>query len=124
VSKYGLILVMVTGCWRGDVRETTPTTATSEPAPMATDGGAPCVEVANHVRDVMAKSNEGPVAKRAEEYRELIERRCSTDGWSMELKRCLIGAPTLDDTNGCEQLATADQQKALEHDVELMLNAN
>jgi hypothetical protein len=119
-----LILLAVAGCWRGDVRETTPGPSADD-KPLATaQPGAPCAEVASHVRDVMAASNEGPVARRAEQYRELIERRCNTDGWSMELKRCLVGAPTLDDTNGCEQLATPDQQKALEHDVELMLNAN
>ena len=125
MRTYVFAVVMVAGCWRGDGRETTPANSEAEgSATVRVEAGAPCGQVAHHVRNVMAASDEPPVAKRADQYRELIGRRCSEDGWSMELKRCLLGSAKLDDTNGCEQLATPEQQKKLEADVELMLNAN
>jgi len=117
------VLMIVCGCWRGGETSTTP--PNEEPTVRASrPQGAPCEEVADHVREVLGASEDEPLRLRADQLRGVIVRRCAADNWSMELRRCLAGAANIDDTDGCEKLATQEQQDALEHDVELTENAD
>jgi hypothetical protein len=123
--RLSLVLVLLVGCWRNTGNETTP-----EPEPDPTvevprrDKGASCGAVGENVRRIVGTSPDDSLAKRADQIARVVVDRCAIDTWSMELRRCLAGAKTLDDSDGCEKLATPAQQDALEHEIEMMENAD
>ena len=122
-AMRALMLLALCGCWRGgETTETTPAGETSVAAPR--EQGASCSEAADNVRSILTASAVEDLRSRADQIRTAMIRRCAQDKWSMELRRCLTGAPTLDATDGCEQLATPEQQAALEQEVKLMENAD
>jgi hypothetical protein len=86
--------------------------------------GASCEEVAAHSREILRAGTDENLSRRADQIANVIITRCTAAAWSIELRRCLAGAKTVDDTDGCESLATEAQQEALERDVELMEDAD
>jgi hypothetical protein len=106
------LLIALAGCWRGgetDAEE--PTSARAK--------GATCEEVGLNALEVLIHADDRQLAARAMPLRDLVQRRCTADGWSIELRRCVAAAKTLDDGNLCKQLATPQQQTAFQHDVEV-----
>ena len=110
------LIVLATSCWRGNANEP------AEPAPEAAEvKGASCEQSAQNAHDVIAKAEDEQLAARAAPLQAIVLRRCQTDGWSMELRRCVAGATTVDDATTCDKLATKPQRDAFAHDVELMV---
>ncbi len=121
-----LLLSLVAACWRNTGNETAVVNGIpeeSQPAPRR-DKGATCGEVGENVRRIVSTAPDESLAKRADQIARVVIERCGADRWSMELRRCLTGAKTLDDSDGCERLATPEQQDALEHEIEMMENAD
>ena len=102
-------------CWRG-----TGEPEAEEPAAPRVKG-ATCEEVGLNVLDVVLHAEDKELAARAMQLRSVIERRCAADAWSIELRRCVVGAKSVEDGRACETLATPEQRKAFAHDVEVMI---
>jgi len=121
-----IALVLVAGCWRGG-SDTTPDPLSNDEsgsgAPVR-ERGASCDEVSANVRVLIDGSTQDDLKPRAAQIAMVVERRCREDGWSMELRRCIAGAKQLNDTDGCEKLATEEQSKKLDDDIKLEENAN
>lgn len=83
--------------------------------------GASCVEVGKNMTLVVGRAENAKLAERARAFGDVIERHCGLDAWSMELRRCLVGAKLLDDMSMCEQLATDEQRRKLGDAIELMI---
>lgn len=111
-----LIVAVLCGCWRGSAEP-----AAVEPSPRARRKGATCTEVGANVERMLARGGDADLAARATPMRGAVERRCAEDGWSVELRRCIAGARTAEDANGCETLATDAQREAFEHELEVMV---
>lgn len=111
--RLSLLLVLaLAGCWRGGVE------AAEEPAPARVTG-ATCDEASANAQRVIAASEDRDLAARAAPLAEIVRRRCGVDGWSMELRRCVTGAPVFADLDGCEKLATEPQRAKLQRDIEV-----
>jgi hypothetical protein len=111
-----LVIALTLGaCWRGGDDKVV------EPAPTAPQKGASCQQTADNAHAVIAKAEDEQLAARAPALRTIVVRRCELDGWSMELRRCVAGATSVADANTCDKLATAEQKRAFEHDVEVMI---
>lgn len=120
-----IALVLLVGCWRGGDTTTPEPIENDETAQAAArDKGASCGEVAANARLLIEHGTDERLKTRAAQIEMVVARRCGEDGWSMELRRCIAGAKTLDDTDGCEKLATKEQSDKLEHDIEMEENAN
>ncbi|NVB79074.1 MAG: hypothetical protein HOV81_11805 [Kofleriaceae bacterium] len=112
--RLSLVLVLsLAGCWRGGAE------AGAEELPAVRVKGASCDEASDNARKVIAASEDPELAARAEPLAEIVHRRCGVDGWSMELRRCVTGAPTFADLDGCEKLATGQQRAKLQRDIEV-----
>jgi hypothetical protein len=104
---------MLVACWRGGGGET----EAEEPV-RPRQKGASCAEVARNVHDIVAHAQDKELAKRATGLAELVERRCEADGWSMELRRCVAGAKTVEEASACDKLSTKEQRDAFAQDLE------
>lgn len=121
-----LVLTLSVGCWHNTGNETAIVNGVpdeSEPPPTR-EKGATCGEVAENVRRIVAESPKERLAKRADQIARVVVERCGADTWGMELRRCLAGAKNLDDSDGCEKLATPEQNDAFENEIEMMENAD
>lgn len=116
--------MLAAGCWRNTGSETAIVNGVPEESAPAREKGATCEEVGDNVRRIVATSPSESLAKRSDQIARVVIDRCGADGWSMELRRCLTGAKTLDDSDGCEKLATPAQNDALEREIEMMENAD
>lgn len=112
--RLSLLLVLaLAGCWRGSSEA-----GAEEPVAVRVKG-ASCDEASANAQRVIAGSEDKELAARAEPLAGIIRRRCAVDGWSMELRRCVTGAPAFADLDGCENLATEQQRAKLQRDVEV-----
>lgn len=111
-------LILVCACWRGGGASET---EVEEPAPKPRVKGATCAEVARNAHDVVERAEDKELAARATPLGELVERRCDADAWSMELRRCVAGAKTVDDASACDKLSTVAQRDAFARDLEAMI---
>ena len=115
-AAYLIVTFVVASCWRGNASEP------AEPVSEAPEvKGASCEQCAQNAHDVIAKAQDEQLAARAAPLQAIVLRRCKTDGWSMELRRCVAGATTVDDATTCDKLATKPQRDAFAHDVEVMV---
>jgi hypothetical protein len=64
------------------------------------------------------RANDKQLAARAKVLAELVDRRCTADAWSIELRRCVAGAKTVDEATTCDKLATPEQRSAFADDLE------
>jgi hypothetical protein len=112
--RTALLLVVIAACWRGSEP------ATEEPALVQPrQRGATCEQVAANTRTVLAAGKDAELAARADGFGGIVLRRCTADEWSIELRRCVAGAKTVDDTDACRELATEPQRDAFERDLEV-----
>lgn len=109
---------MVCGCSRGGETAKPKT----EPVPVArVTGDATCEQVAEHSHALMMTAgSDEKLRVRADQIAKIVIRRCNADGWSVELRNCLGSAKTPDATERCEDLATEEQEEALEKETELL----
>ena len=107
-------LIVVCACWRGGENEA------EEPGSPRVKG-ATCEEVGLNALEVLLHAQDPEIQKRAMDLRAVVERRCTSDGYSMELRRCLAGAKTIDEGRWCDRLATRQQIDAIAHEVEVMI---
>jgi hypothetical protein len=115
VSRW-LFCLALAACWRGGNAET----EVEEPAPKPRVKGARCDEVGANVEIILERAADKQLAARAKPLREVVERRCDADAWSMELRRCVAGAKTVDDASACDKLSTKAQRDAFAEDLEVM----
>ena len=111
--RAACLLVVLASCWRGGAAET----EAEEPL-RPRQKGATCAEVSRNAHDVVERAEDKQLAARATPLAELVERRCSADGWSIELRRCVTGAKTVDEATTCDKLATDEQRGAFAQDLE------
>ncbi len=114
--RLACLLVVLAACWRGGGGEA----EVEEPAPRPRVKGATCAEVARNAHAVVERAEDKQLAARARPLGELVERRCDADAWSMELRRCVAGAKTVDEASACDKLSTQAQREAFAQDFELM----
>jgi hypothetical protein len=112
VARAWCLLVLLASCWRSSGE-----TEAEEPV-RRREKGASCAEVARNAHAVVERAEDKQLAARATTLAELVERRCAADAWSMELRRCVAGAKTVDEAAACDKLSTKDQRKAFEQDLE------
>jgi hypothetical protein len=110
--RAACLLVVLASCWRGGGE-----TEAEEPV-TPRQKGATCGEVSRNAHDLVERANDKQLAARATVLAELVERRCMGDGWSIELRRCVTGAKTVDEATSCDKLATPEQRNAFAQDLE------
>jgi hypothetical protein len=108
-------LLVVAGCWRGGAE-----TEAEQPTRRRVKG-ATCEQVSGNVHAVVANAEDKELAARAGALRDVVQRRCAADAWSIELRRCVASATTVDDARTCDNLATQQQRDAFADDVEVMI---
>jgi hypothetical protein len=114
MSKLIACLIVIAACWRGG-SQTEP--EVEEPVRPRVKG-ATCTEVARNARDVVERAADKQLAARATPLGELVQRRCEADAWSMELRRCVTAAKTVEEATECDELATDEQRNAFAADLE------
>jgi len=81
-------------------------------------GGAPplqpasppsCAVAAEHVRQLI-----GPERPRAGKIRDVLATRCDQDGWSAEVRACVVSTVSLSKPQHCKAMLTPDQHEALD----------
>ena len=107
--------LVLCACWRGSGEP-----EADEPAAPRVKG-ATCEEVGLNVLEVVLHAEDKELAARAMSLRAVVERRCAADAWSIELRRCVTGAKSVEDGRTCDKLATQQQRDAFAHDVEVMV---
>lgn len=107
------MLVVLASCWRGGATE-----PEAEEPVRPRQKGATCAEVSRNAHDLVERAEDKQLAARATALGELVERRCTDDGWSIELRRCVTGAKTVDEAATCDKLATDVQRGAFAQDLE------
>jgi hypothetical protein len=118
VSRWLVCFALaLAACWRGGGASET---EVEEPAPKPRVKGATCAEVARNAHAVVERAEDKELAARADPLGELVERRCDADAWSMELRRCVASAKTVDEASACDKLSTQAQRDAFAQDFELM----
>jgi hypothetical protein len=110
--------VVLTACWRGSSEPAAPVSAVPAAPIEAQPGGAPCDVVAATTHRIVSGSSDEVMARRARSIAAVVMRRCSEDGWSVELRRCMADARQLEDADRCEPLATEAQRQALDEAIE------
>lgn len=105
-------MIVLAACRHGDDGE-------AEEPSAAHVKGASCDEDGANAFAVLSVADDKQLAARATPLRDLVQRRCAADGWSIELRRCVAAAKSLDDANVCKQLATPQQKAAFQHDIEV-----
>jgi hypothetical protein len=105
------------GCWRDSAVPVAEPTPTPEPSVSAAPTRSACRELGEHVATLVQTAEEPSLAAHADQLSRILERRCATDGWSVELKTCLTTAETLDAAERCEQFATDEQRHTLDDDL-------
>ena len=110
-----MLIFALAGCWRGGDQ-----TEVEEPVRPRVKG-AKCDEVSGNVHDVIERADDKQLAARADGFAAVVLRRCNADAWSIELRRCVVSAKTVDDASACDKLSTKDQRDAFAEDLEVML---
>jgi hypothetical protein len=120
-----LVLIVLCGCWR-DAAPATPI----EPAPSPSGStrssrpvGSRCGAASTNIRAVVRESSLS-IAARADDVADVIHRRCTEDLWSPELIDCLARVATIEDADDCEPLATPEQSKAINDDIDQLESGN
>jgi hypothetical protein len=105
------------GCWRDGATPIAEPVPTSDPPISMAPTRTACGELGEHVAMLVQTSEDSSLAAHAEQLARILERRCATDGWSVELKTCLTTAESLDAAERCEQYATDEQRHTLDDDL-------
>jgi hypothetical protein len=105
------------GCWRDGATPVAEPSPTSEPSVSAAPTRTACRELGEHVATLVQTAEDRSLAAHAEQLERILESRCATDGWSVELKTCLTTAESLDAAERCEQYATDEQRHTLDDDL-------
>ena len=94
----------------------------SKPKPQPTPPPAvsQCARVADHVVDLMSGAQNSP-PEATDPFRRVVEQRCSGDHWSEQAQSCLLGLTALEQGERCQQLMTAQQVEAFQHDSQAAL---
>ena len=108
------VIWMFAGCWLN-----TQPQRPDEPEAPRLQKGATCDEVSDSARAALAVATDKELAKRADPIGIIVLRRCLEDKWSMELRRCVTGAKVDTEVQDCEKLATDEQRKKFEHELEV-----
>lgn len=87
--------------------------ATSPAATSPADGPS-CDAAATHVVEVIAAERGGRFREEAPAMTEVVRTRCTADGWSAEVRRCLAAATERDAARDCVEKLTPEQQDALQ----------
>lgn len=120
VVAVTVAIAALSACWRGGSSAPPPPVVPEEPvhgtvSMRPTASG--CTRVGENVDELLQRSEDQSLVSRAEAIREVVERRCESDGWSDELRQCLVSADSIHDTDDCERLATPEQRSALDEDL-------
>lgn len=89
-------LFVIAACYRGGAQQAAPT----------------CTAAAEHVRELLAG---GP---RATKIRNVFALRCDADGWSDEVRECVVATTSLRNPRHCKAKLAAEQRAALDRDLE------
>jgi hypothetical protein len=115
--------VVLPACWHGSAESAAPALAGPSAPIAAQPGGAPCDVVAANAHRIISGSGDEEMAGRARSIGAVVMRRCSEDGWSVELRRCMADARQLEDADRCESLATEAQRQALDEAIDAIGDA-
>jgi hypothetical protein len=108
------------GCWRDSAPPVVEPAPTSSPAVSAAPTRTVCRELGDHVAMLARAAEDQVLAGHADQLALIIEDRCASDRWSVELKDCLSVAETVDVAERCERFATEEQRAALDDDISRM----
>jgi hypothetical protein len=120
-----LLLIVLCGCWR-DAAPATPVEPTPSPVIPTTSArptSSRCSAASTNIRAVVRESSLS-IAARADDVADVIQRRCIEDSWSSELIECLAHVAKIEDADDCEPLATAEQSKAIDDDIDQLERGN
>lgn len=120
-----LVLIVLCGCWRdaGPAAPVEPTPPPSTPMTSSRPARSRCGAASTNIRVVVRESTLS-IAARADDVADVIQRRCTEDSWSPELIDCLARIATIDDADACEQLATPEQSKAVDDEIDQLESGN
>jgi hypothetical protein len=76
--------------------------------------GPSCDAAATHIVKVIAAERGGRFVEEAPAMTEVVRTRCTADGWSAEVRRCLVAATERDAARDCVEKLTPEQQDALQ----------
>ena len=88
-------LFVVAACYRGATQDSAPT----------------CTAAAEHVRELLG-------GQRAIQVRNVFAQRCDADGWSDEVRACVVATTSLRNPRHCKAKLPADQRAALDRDLD------
>jgi hypothetical protein len=71
-----------------------------------------CTDAAEHVRALIE-----PPGARAGRIRDVVAERCAADGWSAEVRACVVATPSLRQPQHCKAKLTAAQRAAFDQDL-------
>jgi hypothetical protein len=116
--RFALAVVLVTACGHSDPKspaqpESSPSDSTSTAVPdqaAADTGPIPC-DVVAHSAVKMAR--QGSADKTPEATLTTFQHHCESDGWSPELRKCLVTARDFDEQTQCMRFMTDVQWKSL-----------
>ena len=75
-----------------------------------------CTDAAEHVRALIdLQGPQGAQGARGGGIRDVIAERCAADGWSAEVRACVVATPSLRQPQHCKAKLTAAQRAALDH---------
>ena len=87
---------MGAACYHGDAAPPPPT----------------CTAAAEHVRTLIQ-----PTSTRANKIRDVFLERCGVDGWSAEVRECVVATRSLNNPQHCKAKLTVDQRAALDREL-------
>jgi hypothetical protein len=110
--RTSLLVLLIAACSSGGGAKSTmagsaPPPTTTSPAP------GPCDALADKLQPFFEGQKGAPPAK---VFRDIIAKRCTTDGWSPEAMNCFNAIKTIDEGDKCDKLLTQTQQDALNRD--------
>jgi hypothetical protein len=85
--------------------------AAAPPNNTAEPGPSPCEALADKLQPLFAGEGVQPKV-----YRDIIAKRCATDGWAAEARACFDGVKSLDEADRCDKMLTKAQHDALQQD--------
>jgi hypothetical protein len=106
--SWALALVLA-ACGGSPKATTTPT----PPPPAEQPAGPTCASAADHVIDLMTQLAKEAPPEKVKQFKDSFVSHCDQDGWSVEMRKCVIDAHGQDDFEKCDGFMTAEQKASL-----------